>query len=140
MGPALKDLPVGVAAAAAGTWTSAMLWPADSTISITGLVRFLIRFLSQSVIAGVDIATRAFAPNPALKPGFVIHHSAVPAGMARDVACAVMSLQPGKLPVAADASGTLLVHCLDLRQPVQEQISADEAAFHEVLHGVQRHG
>lgn len=129
MGTALKDLPIGLVAAAAAAWTSTMLWPESGKLSASGLVRFLIRFIPQSVVAGVDIARRAFARRPALAPGFVTYRTSLPPGMARSASCAVMSLQPGKLPVAVDADGTLYIHCLDLREPVGEQIAADEAAF-----------
>ncbi len=140
MGPAPADLPVGFAAAVAGTWASTLLWPPDGRISFPGLVRFLVRFLPQSVLAGVDVARRAFAPRPSLHPGFAIHRSSLPAGMAREAACAVMSLQPGRLPIGADADGTLHFHCLDRREPVEDQIAADEAAFCEILSGEPRHG
>lgn len=140
MGPAPADLPVGLAAATAGTWASTRLWPPDGRISVSGLTRFLVRFLPQSVVAGVDVARRALAPSPVLHPGFATHHSSLPAGMAREAACAVMSLQPGKLPMAADVDGTLHFHCLDRREPVEDQIAADEAAFCEILSGEPRHG
>lgn len=140
MGPALKDLPVGIVAAAAAAWTSAFLWPARGGLSLPGTLRFLIRFLPQSAAAGFDVARRAFAPHPPLQPGFVTYRSSLPAGMARNACCAVMSLQPGKLPVAAEADGTLLIHCLDLSEPVVEQLAADEAAFCDTLQGGGRHG
>ena len=114
MGPALKDLPVGIVAAAAAAWTSAILWPARGGLSLPGILRFLVRFLPQSVAAGLDVARRA--------------------------CCAVMSLQPGKLPVAAEPDGTLHIHCLDLREPVTEQLAADEAAFCETLQDGGRNG
>lgn len=129
MGTALQDLPIGIAAAAAATFTSTLLWPENEKLSAAGVLRFLFRFIPQSVVAGVDIARRAFARQPALSPGFVTYRTSLPPGMARSASCAVMSLQPGKLPVAADADGTLYIHCLDLREPVREQIAADEAAF-----------
>ncbi len=135
IGPALKDLPIGLIAAAAATWASTMLWPARSALSVPGILRFLIRFLPQSVAAGLDVARRAFAPRPALQPGFVTYRTSLPAGMARNACCAVMSLQPGKLPVGADPDGTLHIHCLDLREPVNEQLAADEAAFCATLQG-----
>ncbi|KFC70078.1 hypothetical protein FG93_03093 [Bosea sp. LC85] len=140
IGPALKDLPIGLVAAAAATWTSTALWPDSGKLSASGLVRFLIRFVPQSAVAGVDVARRAFAPQPALSPGFVTYRTSLPAGMARSASCAVMSLQPGKLPVAADADGTLHIHCLDLREPVAEQIAADEAAFCGTLQNGGDHG
>ncbi|MGO4737922.1 Na+/H+ antiporter subunit E [Bosea sp. 2KB_26] len=140
MDPALTDLPIGLIAAAAATWTSTALWPENGKLSASGLVRFLIRFVPQSAVAGIDVARRAFAPRPALSPGFVTYRTLLPPGMARSASCAVMSLQPGKLPVAADADGTLHIHCLDLREPVAEQIAADEAAFCDTLQSGGVHG
>lgn len=133
MGPGLEDLPVGLVASAAGVWASTALWPAGGRVSTVGLARFVIRFLPQSVVAGVDVARRAFARQPDLQPGFATCRSTIPSGLARDSACAVMSLQPGKLPVAAEVDGTLLIHCLDLREAVAEQVAADEAAFRQIL-------
>lgn len=138
MGPALKDLPVGLVASAAGVWASTFLWPAGATLSWVGLARFLARFLPQSVVAGLDVARRAFAREPDLHPGMATCVSTIPAGLALDSACAVMSLQPGKLPVSAEADGTLLIHCLDLREMVAEQVADDEAAFARIL-GPGRH-
>lgn len=133
IGAAPTDLPVGVVAAACAAWASERLWPAAGAIDAAGLLRFIIRFLPQSVVAGVDVARCAFAPNPALETGFVTCRTSLPAGTARRALCAVMSLQPGKLPVAAEADGTLLIHCLDLRQPVLDDVAADEAAFRCIL-------
>ena len=140
MGPALKDLPVGVAASAAGVWASTVLWPVGGRLSLGGLIRFMLRFLPQSVVAGVDVARRAFARDPDLRPGFATCRSIVPGGLARDSACAVMSLQPGKLPVAVAADGALLIHCLDLREPIAEQVAADERAFCRILGAERRDG
>lgn len=133
IGVAPIDLAIGAAAAACAVWASETLWPAAGAISPGGLLRFVFRFLPQSVIAGVDVARRAFAPRPGLEPGFVSCRTSLPAGTARRALCAVMSLQPGKLPVAAEADGTLLVHCLDLREPVQDEVAADETAFRCIL-------
>lgn len=40
MGSALKDLPVGIAASAAGAWASTVLWPVGAGLSLRGLIRF----------------------------------------------------------------------------------------------------
>lgn len=140
MGPAPKDLPIGLAASAAGVWASTLLWPAGGRLSFIGLLRFMARFLLQSAVAGLDVARRAFAPRPDLQPGFATCRSSVPAGLARESSCAVMSLQPGKLPVSTAADGTMLIHCLDLREPVAEQVAADEAAFCRILGAERRDG
>ena len=140
IGPAPQDLLVGLIASAAGVWASTLLWPPGGRLSWIGLVRFLLRFLPQSVAAGLDVARRAFARVPDLHPGMASCRSTIPGGLARDSACAVMSLQPGKLPVAADPDGTLHIHCLDLREPVAAQVAADEAAFRRTLKPERRDG
>ncbi len=140
IGPAPMDLPVGLVASAAGVWASTALWPPGGKLSPAGLARFLIRFLPQSVAAGLDVARRAFAREPDLRPGFATCRSSIPDGMARDSACAVMSLQPGKLPVAVESDGTLHIHCLDLREAVAEQVAADEVAFRRILERDRRDG
>lgn len=133
IGPASQNFPLGVVASAAGVWASTLLWPPGGQISWTGLVRFLLRFLPQSVVAGLDVARRAFAQVPDLHPGVAKCRSTIPDGLARDSACAVMSLQPGKLPVAVDPDGMLHIHCLDLREAVAAQVAADEVAFRRML-------
>jgi multicomponent Na+:H+ antiporter subunit E len=140
IGPALQNLPLGVAASAAGVWVSTLLWPPGGNLSWTGLARFLLRFLPQSVVAGLDVARRAFARVPDLHPGIANCRSTIPDGLARDSACAVMSLQPGKLPVAADPDGMLHIHCLDLREAVAAQVAADEAVFRRMLKPERRDG
>lgn len=140
IGPAPQDLPVGLIAAAAATWTSAALWPAGGRLSVPGIMRFLPRFLMQSVVAGIDVAWRAVTTPVDLAPGFVTFQTALPAGMVRASARAIMSLQPGKLPVASEPDGTLLIHCLDLREPVAQQLAADETAFRRTMTDGGHHG
>jgi multicomponent Na+:H+ antiporter subunit E len=129
IGLAPKDMTVGLVAVAAATWVSARLWPSGSRLSMMGLVRFAPRSLAQSVIAGLDVARRALAPRVALNPGLVSHRATLESGFAQGALCAVMSLQPGKLPVSCEASGDMLVHCLDMEAPVADELAADEAAF-----------
>jgi multicomponent Na+:H+ antiporter subunit E len=135
IGTAPKDMPFGLLAAAAATWASVQLWPSDGRLSLSGLARFVLRFLPQSVVAGTDIARRAMAPRIALKPGLVDYRAKLPTGLAQGAMCAVMSLQPGKLPVSCQASGDMLVHCLDTDAPVTAELAADEAAFLRILQG-----
>lgn len=134
IGTAPKDMPFGLVAAAAATWASSQLWPPDGRLSPSGLARFVLRFLPQSVVAGADIARRAMAPRIVLRPGLVDYRATLPAGLAQGAMCAVMSLQPGKLPVSGQASGHMRVHCLDTEAPVTAELAADEAAFLRILH------
>jgi multicomponent Na+:H+ antiporter subunit E len=135
-----KHWAFGIVAACAATGASAVLWPASGGLSPFGVARFALRFLPQSGIAGLDVARRAFSPDPGLHPGLVTHETALPPGMARDGMTAVMSLQPGKLPVGVAEEGALLVHCLDTRQPVAAEMAADEAAYLGMFRKERGHG
>jgi multicomponent Na+:H+ antiporter subunit E len=84
-------------------------------------------------LAGIDVARRAFDPRLPLRPGFVTVPTRLPPGTPRDAFCAFASLQPGTLPVDTNEDGTLLVHCLDIGQPVAEQMVADEEGFARAL-------
>lgn len=133
IGTAPQDMPLGLVAAAAATGASVQLWPSHGRLSPTGLARFVLRFLPQAVVAGVDVAWRAMAPRIVLRPGLVGYRATLAPGLAQGAMCAVMSLQPGKLPVSCQASGEMLVHCLDTQAPVTAELAADEAAFLRVL-------
>jgi multicomponent Na+:H+ antiporter subunit E len=124
------DIPAAVVAVIAATWTSLLLLPpATGRASLAGIARLLLRFPAQSVLAGVDVARRAFDPRLPLRPGFVTVAPRLKPGLARDAFTAYASLLPGTLPAAANADGTLLVHCLDTTQAAAAQLAAEEAAF-----------
>jgi multicomponent Na+:H+ antiporter subunit E len=129
IGPSLADLGMGIVAAAVATWASVALWPPAARLSTGGIAYFALRFLWQSIVAGLDVARRAFAPRLRLKPGFTTCRTSVSAGLARDAFCAAMSLQPGRLPVDMEPGGAILIHCLDVDEPAAIAFSQDEAAF-----------
>lgn len=123
------DLVVGVAAAAAATWTSLNLLPPGTfRVRLAGLPRYVAHFLWQSVVAGFDVARRAFSPDLPLKPGLVHYASRHPRGAARNVFASLTCLLPGTLAVRDEPQG-LLYHCLDTEQPMVEQLAEEEAAF-----------
>jgi multicomponent Na+:H+ antiporter subunit E len=45
----------------------------------------------------------------------------------------LMSLLPGTVPTGCDERGGILIHCLDVGQPVVAQLAAEEALFTEVI-------
>jgi multicomponent Na+:H+ antiporter subunit E len=134
------DLVPGVLAVGAAVLLSLRLLPPSGHPSAAGTAWFALRFLRQSLLAGLDVARRAFDPGLPLSPGFVDHQVRVPEGRARDALTAVLSLQPGTLPVAALGNNPLRIHCLDASQPVSAQLTADEAAFAAMLGRGGRHG
>ena len=134
------DLVAGAAAALAATWASLMLLPpGKSRLQPTATAWFALRFLRQSVVAGVDVARRALDPRLPLHPGFVLYPVGLPPGPARNTFTALMSLLPGTVPIGAHSTGKLLIHCLDAGQPVAAQLAAEEAAFVQVIGEAPRH-
>ena len=89
----------------------------------------MLRFLYQSVIAGADVARRALDPRLPLRTGFVVYPVGLPEGPARNAFASLMSLLPGTVPTGTDDSGGLLIHCLDVGQPVAAQLAEEEALF-----------
>jgi multicomponent Na+:H+ antiporter subunit E len=127
------DLAVGVFAAVAATWTSLRLLPPGShALRLAALPRLALRFLWQSVVAGVDVARRAFDPRLPLKTGFVVYRTRYPRGAARNAFASLTSLLPGTVPAEDDAQG-LHYHCLDVGQPVAESLAAEEEAVSRAL-------
>ena len=134
------DLAAGSIAAVAATWVSLRLMPAQQwslrPVKLAGLV---LRFLCQSIAAGTDVALRALDPRLPLRPGFVVYQVGLPQGTKRDAFCAIMSLLPGTLPCGPAEGNGLTIHCLDMTQPVVEQLAAEEALCVQTLGGAQRH-
>ena len=128
------DLPVGVAAAAAATWASLKLLPPTTVrLRLRSLVTFSLHFLGQSVVSGVQVARIAFDPRLPLRAGFVVYRCRLRSPGERDAFCALSSLLPGTLPAGTNEDGDLLIHCLDVDQPVAANLAAEESLFSRVL-------
>jgi multicomponent Na+:H+ antiporter subunit E len=132
-GADLADLPAAALAVVAATWTSLrLLPPAGSRGSPGAVARLALRFLYQSVVAGLDVARRALDPRLPLRPGFVAYPVRFPPGTARNAFTTLTSLLPGTVP-AGEEGGAVLYHCLDVDQPVVSQLAAEEAALSRAL-------
>jgi multicomponent Na+:H+ antiporter subunit E len=127
------DVALGLAAAAAATWISLrLLPPAGGRVRLGALLVQGPHFLWESVRAGVDVARRALSPRMPLEPGFVASPTRLPHGVARNTFSTVAGLMPGTLP-AGDDGESLIVHALDISQPVAEQLGAEERRFGPAL-------
>ncbi len=128
-----EDLPIGFAASALALGISLSLLP-PTTIRprLAPLAKLALRFLTCSIIAGVDVARRALLPRLDLHPGFVAVPFALPPGAVRNAFLVYSSLQPGTLPTSAEGE-TLQMHGLDILQPIAASVEADEALFKEAL-------
>jgi multicomponent Na+:H+ antiporter subunit E len=135
-GWAPADLPVGLAAVVGATWTSLrLLPPRGSRFRLAPLAALAASFLRQSVVSGTDVAWRALNPTLRLRPGLVACPLRLPPGGERSAFCALSSLMPGTLPTGTDEHGALLVHCLDVGQPVAANLKAEERLFIRAVGG-----
>jgi multicomponent Na+:H+ antiporter subunit E len=129
-------LPPGLLAAVAAGWLSLRLLPpapeATGRARPGALLRLALRFLHQSVLAGVDVARRALSPRLPLTPDLVTLRFRLPRGPARQVFAAGISLLPGSLAVAADGD-RLTVHCLDRDRTAETQLDAEQARLARAL-------
>ena len=128
------DLLAGAVAASMATWASlCLLPPTAGQVRPAPILRLALRFLRQSVVAGVDVAWRALDPRLPLNPCLIIYPVGLPHGPARNMFTSLMSLLPGTVPIGAAGNGKLLIHCLDAGQPVAAQLTAEEALFATVV-------
>jgi len=128
-----QDLPVGVAAAALALWISLSLLPSTGLRPrFAPLAKLNLRFLSGSIVAGMDVARRALLPRLDLRPGFVAVPLTLPPGVARNAFLVYQSLQPGTSPTSAEGE-VIQVHCLDISQPIAGAIASDEALFKRAI-------
>lgn len=133
IGTAPADLAAGVVPALLGAWASVrLLPPGGARLRLAALPGYALRFARQSVVAGWDVARRSFAAAPAPRTGFVEYTPGIPGRTAREGFASITALLPGTVP-AGDDGRTITYHCLDTRQPVAEDLGAEEAAFVRVL-------
>jgi multicomponent Na+:H+ antiporter subunit E len=134
------NLVVGVLASLAAAWVSLRLLPPQrGRVRLGRLLLLLPRFLWQSLVAGLDVARRAFSAGLDLQPGFVEYRTQLPRGTARNAFELIASLMPGSVPTD-ETQGTIEFHCLDTRQPVVEQLAAEERAYARALQPGPHHG
>ena len=128
------DLAIGVPTAVLATFASLRsMPPSGGRARVGALAAIALRLPFQSLAAGFDVAWRALHPRLPLRPGVVLHPLRLPPGLARDAFCALTSVVPGTVPSGLDARGALVVHCIDLEQPVAQQLAANEARVARAL-------
>ena len=133
-GYAAADLPVGLAAAALATWASLRLMPAGPTrVRLLPLASLALHFFRQSVLAGTQVALLAFRPSMPIHPGFIAYSTRLEPAGARNAFCVLSSLLPGTLPAGSNEDGALAIHCLDVDQPVAEELAEEEGLFLQMV-------
>jgi multicomponent Na+:H+ antiporter subunit E len=127
------DLNMGLMTALAATSVSLYLRPPSTgRLRLWLTLRLAPHFFWESVRAGVDVALRALGPQVRVQPGYVECPLAFPPGLARNRFSSFTSLLPGTV-ACGDRDGVLVYHCLDVTQPVVEQLWAEEKRLALVL-------
>lgn len=91
-----------------------------------GVLHFVTYFVRESVRGGIDVAGRVSARRLRVAPGFVRYRLRLPAdGPARALFALSASLLPGTL-VAAMGEHEVLIHALDAKAPVADELAALE--------------
>ena len=134
-GTAAKDLAAGLATALIAAWISLQLIPAgEMTLRPAKALALFLRFLWQSVVAGVTVARIALTPVMPLRSGMVAYRTHLPPGNRRLLFMTYASLLPGTLPTGGtDEAGVIAVHALDTGQPVAQSLAAEEARLSAVI-------
>jgi len=127
------DLLIGLLAVLAATWVSLrLLPPTQGSIGLLALLMLMPRFVWQSVMAGWEVAWRAFHPKMPLAPGFITYPTALEPGLARNTFTTLTSLLPGSLPCEHTRDG-IVYHVLDIHQAHLEQLAREEQRLADVL-------
>jgi multicomponent Na+:H+ antiporter subunit E len=135
-----SDLGLGLAAAVGATWLSLHLLPPEAgRLRFNVLLALMPHLVWESILAGIDVARRALSREMALKPGFVDCPMAFPPGLARNTFTTISSLLPGSVS-AGDGDDKVVYHCIDVTQPVVEQLCEEERILARALVEGQRHG
>jgi multicomponent Na+:H+ antiporter subunit E len=94
------------------TWLSASFAGIGRVrLSATGLARYLVFFLIESIRGGVDVARRALLPGTHIDPHFLHYRTGLAEGIERDMLVYTISLLPGTLAVDIE-DDRLIVHAL----------------------------
>jgi len=128
------DMAVGVVTAGLAAWASLRLLPPSTRrLRPLAMLAFAGHFVSQSIRAGFDVALRAFAPSLPLRTGFVRYRSRIASPEARATFFGLSSLMPGTMPCGTDAEGDLVIHGLDVSQPIAADMANEERRFERML-------
>ena len=132
-GTATGALAIGALTAVAAAWVSVRLLPPSMLgLRPLALLALVPHFLWQSLVAGIDVARRAFSPRLRLAPGFVRYRPGLPRGAARNAFTGYTALLPGTVPCGEDGED-VIYHCLDIAQPIGAQLAAEERRLARAL-------
>ncbi|GAB6191404.1 Na+/H+ antiporter subunit E [Desulfocastanea catecholica] len=99
--------------------------PGRWNIRVTELPGFLLFFLVQTFLAGMDVARRAFHPRLPLAPKVITYTLQLPRQSAKIFFVWTVSLLPGTASISLKGN-QVLIHVLDKHQAQQEKLQSIE--------------
>ncbi len=96
------------------------------------LLRFVLFFLTRSLLGGVDVARRAFQPNMPINPDLVEYSLQLPPGLPQVFMANIVSLLPGTL-CASLHQNVLKVHVLDKQTDFLTELKTVEQHVARIL-------
>ena len=130
---AVNSWTVGIPAVIGATLASYSLRSKrTSRWNLKGMILFAGFFVFESLRAGLDVAWRALTLN--IAPQIIQYESSLPDEKALTLFCATVSLLPGTLTTEI-RERTLMIHTLDSRQPVREELRRLEWHINAMLGG-----
>lgn len=131
-GWSVKDAPVGILTALSAAAVSLRLAPSKNLrLDSRRCAALILHVLRGSLVAGFDVARRAFSTPLDVAPAFVACPLPPEFGDI-DAFRLMQSLAPGALPVAVE-QGALVIHALDQHLPIAENCAADAEKFAQAL-------
>ncbi|MEE4146505.1 MAG: Na+/H+ antiporter subunit E [Halieaceae bacterium] len=117
---------VGAPAVLLATWASVSLaTELPLRVSLSGLARYLLFFVVESIRGGVDVARRVLLPGRPVDPYFFHYRTAIDGGLPRSLLLYTVSLLPGTLAVDSE-DDPLTVHALSRDMAALQSIRACE--------------
>jgi multicomponent Na+:H+ antiporter subunit E len=98
-----------------------------SSIRLLALPKFVLFFMTQSIVGGLDTAKRAFSPSLNIKPGFIKYQMRfLTMGVNSHIFTNLVSLLPGSLIVMQEPDG-IIVHVLSLHAASHNDLAKCES-------------
>ncbi len=125
---------IGLPAVALAAMASVHLGPATlPRLSLSGLAGFIVLFLRESLLGGLDVARRTLAPHLRIQPGFRSYRLRLSEPSARVLMTNCISLLPGTLAARLDGDRVEL-HLLDeSMDPEPELLRLEQAIAHTLV-------
>ena len=113
---------IGAPVAVMAAWSTLQLRSsAEGRLNLSGLLKFLPYFIRESVLGGIDVASRVMRPKMRIAPGFLTYRMRLTQPPARRLFVNSLSLLPGTLTADLDGA-SVYIHALDRHLDLSDEL------------------